>query len=498
MKHIYLLSILGIVISMEKATLPAKTVKELSGKSAMKRNPKKTASEGAQFINASNSGDLKKVTKLIRIVDPNYQNRSKKTALYLAASNGHVDVVAYLLAHGANPNIRDSDGKTALDAARKSTADSREKVIALLKASVRAKTNASQVATAVKSSTSSKNATQSSSNQSVASISSDIQPAEKSNPKERDLLSLAYDLLIAADSGELNEVKELLKLGVDPNFQKYANKQTALHLASLNGHADVVEYLLAHGADPSIADSKGSSALDEAKKSTAGSRARVIALLSTQVPSIEKDTDNTETTDRSSTSSSSSATNSNASSTPSPRIKISIAPASVIEEDPLLSTHQRCVVQPFFSPDDHLSTRLIRLIDAEKKRISIAIFKLTDKAITEALIRAARRGVLVEGVVDRSYGQEVCMLANAKIPLWVFQTASNKSEAGLMHNKFMLFSQTIEGKALVWTGSYNLTMRANEKNQENVVIIENEDLFEAYTKSFERLKKRSLQLSGRC
>ena len=67
-----------------------------------------------------------------------------------------------------------------------------------------------------------------------------------------------------------------------------------------------------------------------------------------------------------------------------------------------------------------------------------------------------------------------------------------------MHNKFMLFSQTVDGKALVWTGSYNFTMSANEKNQENVVIIENEALSEAYTKSFERLKKRSLKLSGRC
>ncbi len=167
-----------------------------------------------------------------------------------------------------------------------------------------------------------------------------------------------------------------------------------------------------------------------------------------------------------------------------------------------LSTHQGFVVQSFFSPDDDLRSILIGLIDAEKKRISFAIYTLTDKAITQALIRAAHRGVLVEGVVDRSYGQgyhsKVCTLANAQIPLWVFQTSSNESEAGLMHNKFMLFTQTIEGKALVWTGSYNFTMRANEKNQENVVIIENEALFEAYTKSFERLKKRSLQLSGRC
>jgi phosphatidylserine/phosphatidylglycerophosphate/cardiolipin synthase-like enzyme len=62
----------------------------------------------------------------------------------------------------------------------------------------------------------------------------------------------------------------------------------------------------------------------------------------------------------------------------------------------------------------------------------------------------------------------------------------------------MLFSQTVDDKALVWTGSYNFTQRASEKNEENVLIIENQALFEAYSKSFQRLKKKSLQISGNC
>lgn len=167
-----------------------------------------------------------------------------------------------------------------------------------------------------------------------------------------------------------------------------------------------------------------------------------------------------------------------------------------------LSTNQGFVVQSFFPPDDDVRSVMVSLIDAEKKHISFAIYTLTDKYIAQALIRAAKRGVEVEGVVDRSYGQgyssKVCTLADAQIPLWVFQTSSRETEAGLMHNKFMLFSQTVEGKALVWTGSYNFTQRASEKNEENVLIIENEALFEAYSKSFQRLKKKSLQISGKC
>ena len=40
------------------------------------------------------------------------------TALTGASEGGHTDVVKLLLAHGANPNMPDHDGKTALKAAR--------------------------------------------------------------------------------------------------------------------------------------------------------------------------------------------------------------------------------------------------------------------------------------------------------------------------------------------------------------------------------------------
>lgn len=167
-----------------------------------------------------------------------------------------------------------------------------------------------------------------------------------------------------------------------------------------------------------------------------------------------------------------------------------------------LSTHQGFVAQSFFSPDDDLRSLLISLIDAEKEQISFAIYTLTDRLIAEALLRAQKRGVKIEGLVDRSYGQDryskVCVLANAHMPIYVYQTSSHEREAGLMHNKFMLFAKTVDNKELVWTGSYNFTKRATEKNEENVVIIENKSLYEAYKKYFERLKRRSLQISGPC
>ncbi len=158
------------------------------------------------------------------------------------------------------------------------------------------------------------------------------------------------------------------------------------------------------------------------------------------------------------------------------------------------------VAKAYFSPEDDVLSLLISLIDAEHKSIKFAIYTFTNKLIAEAFIRASLRGVLVEGVVDRSYGQsrysKVCMLANAHVPLWVYQTAANERQAGLMHNKFCVFEDNITHKSLVWTGSYNFTNRASNKNQENVVILDRQEVVNSFNNYFARLKTYSLQISG--
>jgi len=165
-------------------------------------------------------------------------------------------------------------------------------------------------------------------------------------------------------------------------------------------------------------------------------------------------------------------------------------------------TENGTIAGAYFSPRDDVRSVMITLIDSERKKIQFAIYTLTDKKIAQALLRAARRGVEIEGVVDRSYGQmnasKVYVLANARIPLWVYQTSENEREAGLMHNKFMIFEETGDHhKPLVWTGSYNFTQRASEKNQENVVVFDTPALVESFKDYFAQLKQASLQISGK-
>jgi len=49
------------------------------------------------------------------------------------------------------------------------------------------------------------------------------------------------------------------------NFKDY-DSRTALMLAAAEGHTNIVKYLVNHGADKSVKDCTGSTALEEAEK----------------------------------------------------------------------------------------------------------------------------------------------------------------------------------------------------------------------------------------
>jgi|GEM_PF-2889605 len=167
----------------------------------------------------------------------------------------------------------------------------------------------------------------------------------------------------------------------------------------------------------------------------------------------------------------------------------------------LLINSDKGICKAFFSPDDNVRSVLIKLIQTEQEKIITAMYTLTEKEIAGELLEAYKRGVELELVVDRGYGVEraskIPKLANHHIPIWVYQCTDDETQSSLMHNKFFVFKKNILDKTIVWTGSYNATQRASTRNQENVVVLDCPDLGKQFIDHFEKLKTRSLLISGR-
>ena len=70
------------------------------------------------LVGAAGHGRTEEVVSLLRNgANVNYRFEGNLTPLFLASANGHLDTVRVLLAAGADPNIPEYDGKTALSTA---------------------------------------------------------------------------------------------------------------------------------------------------------------------------------------------------------------------------------------------------------------------------------------------------------------------------------------------------------------------------------------------
>lgn len=125
---------------------------------------------------------------------------------------------------------------------------------------------------------------------------------------------------------------------------------------------------------------------------------------------------------------------------------------------------------------------LIQYIESAQTSIHIAAFEFNLTPVAEALIAAKKRGVDVRWVTDDEHGIEAdeedghgqfAMLKKAKIPV------RDDGRSALMHNKFIIF----DGET-VWTGSTNLTVNGNFRNNNNVIVLHSPQIAAIYEREF--------------
>ena len=140
-----------------------------------------------------------------------------------------------------------------------------------------------------------------------------------------------------------------------------------------------------------------------------------------------------------------------------------------------------------FVPDGPSCEKLlVDAINSTQKSLLIQAYSFTDAPIAKAILAASKRGVEVKVVVDKSQKTErysiVNTLKNANIPVYVDE------KPAIAHNKVMLFDTN-----MVFTGSFNFTTSAQNRNVENGLLIINEpEIFRQYANNWLVRYKQSI------
>ncbi|MBZ0296938.1 MAG: hypothetical protein K8L99_30535 [Anaerolineae bacterium] len=124
---------------------------------------------------------------------------------------------------------------------------------------------------------------------------------------------------------------------------------------------------------------------------------------------------------------------------------------------------------------------LAAAIVAAQRTLDIAAFEFNDPLLTQVVLDAKQRGVVVRMVTDDEHGIEdddstVQQLIDAGIPV----VPDNRS--ALMHNKFMIIDSE-----QVWTGSLNYTINGVYRNNNNLISLRSNRVVLSYQAEFDEM-----------
>lgn len=141
-----------------------------------------------------------------------------------------------------------------------------------------------------------------------------------------------------------------------------------------------------------------------------------------------------------------------------------------------------------FSRSNPIAGRIDEMLGEATQSIDCALYRLGHPELKKALAEAARRGVRVRLILDRSKFKEGLaaeLIEEQRAVAWrlSFGRLGPKTK---MHHKFAV----VDGKTAI-TGSYNWTVESDRENYENLVIVRDPIVAKSYAGEFELLWAQS-------
>jgi len=143
-----------------------------------------------------------------------------------------------------------------------------------------------------------------------------------------------------------------------------------------------------------------------------------------------------------------------------------------------------------FSPKGGCTEAVVDALHAAKSTVLVQAYSFTSAPIAAALVDAHRRGVKVQVILDKSQRTEkyssADFVAHAGIRTLIDDTHA------IAHNKVMVIDS-----GTILTGSFNFTRAAEEKNAENLLVIQDAALAEKYAANWRAHAQHSDLYAGR-
>lgn len=142
-----------------------------------------------------------------------------------------------------------------------------------------------------------------------------------------------------------------------------------------------------------------------------------------------------------------------------------------------------------FTPHQKCLPLIQRKLVTAKETIRLQSYSFTSKPIADSLIEAHQRGVKVIVIADKSQARDkrsqIKRLHEQGIDVFI------DYKPAISHNKILIL-----GEDGLFTGSYNWTGGAEQRNSENLVYISNKELAQQYITNFNRRMAESIPLQA--
>jgi len=142
-------------------------------------------------------------------------------------------------------------------------------------------------------------------------------------------------------------------------------------------------------------------------------------------------------------------------------------------------------VDTYFSPDDGVLSVLAPLLNSAEESIYFLAFSFTSNDLGEIVRAKAEAGLDIHGVMDdeqirSNQGTEFDPFRQAELDVLI------DGIDGLMHHKVFIIDEKI-----VVLGSYNFSQAAEERNDENILIVYDADIAEQFVKEYRRVSAQA-------